>query len=204
MIFPLALALASIVANGPTDPKTSVEVECDLPASQRIKNIGSHVDGAGMCVLSAIEMAARYQGLDQMRGLRDWAANQPGGGYPSKTDRQIAQFCRVKGIEVPAYVQITDGDEKVLAEALASGRCAAVTYAGRDGVHYSGPIAHMVDLVALDSHRAAILDSNFISDNGFLWMDRSEFISRWRGNGGGWAFVWLAPSPPPVPVSDDQ
>jgi hypothetical protein len=68
-----------------------------------------------------------------------------------------------------------------------------VTYAGRDDF-YSGPIAHMVNLVYMDDSRACILDNN--RPGVFLWMTRKEFLQRWRDQGGGWAYVFLAPPPP--------
>ena len=42
-------------------------ITCDLPLSEMIRNIGSKLDGAGMCVFSSIEMAARWQGLEEWR-----------------------------------------------------------------------------------------------------------------------------------------
>ena len=95
-----------------------------------------------------------------------------------------------------AYVQHTGGDESFLELALKTGRMPGVTYAGRDN-RYSGPIAHMVNLVYLDADQAAILDNNYPEK--LLWMSRKEFLTRWRDQGGGWAVVLLTPpaSPPP-------
>jgi hypothetical protein len=59
-------------------------------------------------------------------------------------------------------------------------------------------IAHMVNLVHLDQKWAAILDNNFPGT--YEWMPREEFLKRWAHPGGqGWAYVMLAPPPPPVP-----
>ena len=190
-----------ITVGGPIAPDGQTEVACDLPVSERIKNIGSRVDGAGMCVMSSIEMGARYANLEEVRGLRDWAARQPGGGYPEKIDRQIKQYSEQKRITAPAYLQYEGKDPSILRDALRGGRIAAVTYAGNDGVRYRGPIAHMVCLVAYDpkSDWAAILDNNAVGANELLWMKLADFNRRWLGNSGGWAFVWLAPPPPPIP-----
>jgi hypothetical protein len=172
-----------------------------LPVGQRIKNIPSRVDGAGMCVMSSVEMAARYANLEALRGVRDWAARQPGGGYPEKIDRQLRQFCQQKSVPVPPYVQYEGKDPAILLAALRSGRMAGVTYSGSDGVRYRGPIAHMVCLVAYDaaSGWAAVLDNNAVGENELLWMSLDDFQRRWLGHGGGWAFVWLAAPPPPPP-----
>lgn len=194
-----ALLFASIQIAGPVSPdEARVEVTCDLPVPQRIKNIGSHVDGLGMCVMSSIEMAARWQGLEQLRGLRDWCAQQPGGGYPSKVDRQIKDFCKAKGIEVPGYRQREKVTWAEVQEVVRTGRIACVTYSGHDGVRYRQPIAHMVCSVHVDPQHVAILDNNGIGENELLWMSPQEFDVRFR-EGDGWLFYWLAPPPPPVP-----
>ena len=75
--------------NGITHGKESIT--CDLPGSQHIKNIGSKVDGSGMCVFTSIEMAALHAGLEQMRGFRNWVAEKyAGGGWPDKVDKLLA------------------------------------------------------------------------------------------------------------------
>lgn len=190
-----------ISAGGPLGPDGKTEVACDLPREQRIKNIGSKLDGAGMCVFSSCEMAMRWANLEWMRGWRDWcAAHYPGGGYPEKVDRLLAAYCQAKSVPVPDYVQVENGDPQILVDALKSGRIVGVTYAGHD-VHYNGTIAHMVCLVAYDpaADLACVLDNNFIEDGQLVWLSCAEFLSRWRGNHGGWAVIFLAPGPPPVP-----
>src|SRR5262249_6727012 len=84
-------SVGQVRVGGPLAPDGTTEVQCDLPASERIRNIGSRVDGAGMCVMSSITMAACWGALEEMRGLRDWCAQQPGGGYPAKVDRQLRE-----------------------------------------------------------------------------------------------------------------
>ena len=50
-----------------------------------------------MCVMSSVEMAARWDGLEEYRGLRDWCANEAGGAYPGDleptVDRGLARDC---------------------------------------------------------------------------------------------------------------
>ena len=192
-----------IVIGGPTAPDGRTEVACDLPVGERLQNVASRLDGAGMCVMSSIEMGARYANLEALRGIRDWAARQPGGGYPEKIDRQIKQFCAQKHMNTPLYLQYEGKDPSILRAALRGGRMAAVTYGGNDGVRYRGPIAHMVCLVAYDraSDWAALLDNNAIGAHDLMWMKLADFQRRWLGSSGGWAFVWLAPPPPPVPTN---
>lgn len=75
----------------------------------------------------------------------------------------------------------------------------AVTYNGRDGVRYPGPIAHMVCLIHFDDRWACLLDNNGIGENELLWLAPADFLTRWTGSGSGWAVVFLAPPPPPAP-----
>lgn len=108
-------------------------ITADLPESLHIRNRGGS-DGAGMCVMSSIEMAALWAGLDSMRGLRDWCALQPGGAFPAKVDQQITAFCKQKGIPVPAYIQYEGRDVVPLLRLIdKTGRMAGVTY-GTGGV----------------------------------------------------------------------
>jgi hypothetical protein len=195
--------VGKISLGGPVAPDGKTEVQVDLPVEQRIKNKGGS-DGAGLCVNSSIEMAARWAALEQMRGLRAWSEQHPGGSYPSKVDKQLKEYCQAKGIQCPDYIQYEGSDPAILELALKTGRLAAVTYSGRDGVRYKGPISHMVTLAHFDGQWACVLDNNGnhpngVGENELLWMTPDEFISRWKGQGGGWAFVWLEPGPPPVP-----
>lgn len=169
----------------------------DLPLNEHIKNIGSHVDGAGMCVSSSMTMAAVWQGMDEFRGFRDWCANYPGGGYPDKMDKQIAQYCKEKGIRPPQYIQYEGRNpEEILKACDATGRIACITYG--KSPRYGGTIAHMTCCVKFSGKYAVCLDNNFPKT--YEWMSLQEMVSRINHpNGTGWVFVWLTPSPPPVP-----
>lgn len=56
---------------GPTAPDGRTEIHVDLPPSQHLKNKGGS-DGAGLCVFTSIDMAARWQDVKQLIGFRDW------------------------------------------------------------------------------------------------------------------------------------
>lgn len=172
------------------------ESTCDLPSELRMRNTGGMGpqgpgSGAGLCVFTSAEHAARWQQEEKMYGFQKKMMHEQGGGYPQKFDAMAAKYCN--GAE---YVQHTGGSEKFLELALKTGRMPSVTYAGNDS-RYNGLIAHMVNLVHLDETSAAILDNNFPAK--YLWMSREEFLERWRERGGGWAVVLLASPPPPVP-----
>ncbi len=176
----------------PTSP-AGVHATVDLPTSQHTRNVGGS-DGAGLCVFTSVHHAGRWQGVAALDGFREWMRRKPGGGYPQKVDAMLAAYCREKGVSVPGYVQHTGGDDTFLDLALHTDRMPCVTYDGRDDF-YSGIVYHMVNLTHMDGTRAAILDNN--RPGVWLWMSRTDFLSRWRGSGGGWAIVLLDAPPPP-------
>lgn len=204
----LTLSLAACGDYNQSTDRKSVEagrtyegehLDCDLLEKDHMPNIGSKVDGAGMCVMSSIEMAARFCGMDQYRGLRDWCANEEGGGYPSKVDKQLAAFCKAKSLPQPQYVQY-EGPEPgpILDAALSSGRMACITYGWSP--RYGKQIAHMVNLVKYGGKYSVVLDNNFTGVNRYEWMDRDELLRRLSyPRKIGWVFVWLAPPPPASP-----
>jgi hypothetical protein len=191
---------AAPVVGGATSPDGKTVVAVDLPVDQRIKNIGSKVDGSGMCVFSSIEMAMHWQNLESWRGWRDWcAAKYPGGGWPGNVDSHIADYTTAKNLPPLLYLQYQGGDLAVARAALASGRAVSTTYNGHDP-HYSGSVAHMTNLVAINDQWAAILDNNFIGDNQLVWMTPAEYQTR-AGGSKMWQVVLLNPGPPPAPVN---
>jgi hypothetical protein len=181
---------------GRVSPDGAVELVCDLPASERKKNIASK--GLGCCVFRSIDYAARWQQVPELYDLPEQLvqAGIPGGGYPEKVDEVLAQF----GPGV-SYLQDTSSDADILEAILKTGRMPCVTYNGHD-CHYAGSIAHMVCLPYFDriSGWACVSDNNFPGENQFVWMGPDDFLKRWKGGGGGgWVFALLAPPPPPPP-----
>lgn len=174
---------------------------CDLPISEHLRNTTGR-DGLGLCVFTSIDHAACWANEPALIGFRDYMTKQAGGGWPEKVDEFIPRMAASKGLEVPSYVQHTGGDAAFLKLALKTGRYVCVTYNGRDGAFYNGPIAHMVNLVHLSDRWAVIHDNNFPGK--WLWMPPAEFLNRWRGSGGGWAIVLLKPGPPPIPINVKQ
>lgn len=180
---------------GRVSPDGSIEVVCDLPASERKKNIASK--GLGCCVFRSIDYAARWQQVPELYDLPEQLvqAGIPGGGYPEKVDQVLARFA-----PEATYIQDTSGDADILEAILKTGRLPCVTYNGHD-CHYSGSIAHMVCLPFFDrqSGWACVSDNNFPAENEFVWMSPDEFLKRWKGGGGGgWVIALLAP-PPSLP-----
>jgi hypothetical protein len=192
LILPV-LAHAAPKAGGRVGPDGKTELTCDLPRDQRRKNVGGR-DGAGLCVFTSIEFAAKWCGERALWGFQDQMRKEPGGGYPEKVDAMIKKYAP----GVP-YVQDTTGDPAVLEAVLKSGRMACVTYDGHDDHYGNQSIAHMVCLVCFDGRWAVVSDNNFIEEDQFEWMTPAEFTSRWKGNSGGWVVCLLKPPPPPPP-----
>jgi hypothetical protein len=180
------------VVDGPShDGK---EIQVDLPFSQHVKNFGAPKDGLGLCVFASMTMCARWHNV---RDLFDVIHQiEEGGGYPSKVDAVLKRYApRLK------YVQYEGTDPAILDKALSEGRAACVTYGYGERYTSTGKmetIYHMVMLVHIDDKDAVILDNNFPGT--YEWMTRDEFLRRWvHPSGQGWAYVFLAPPPPPVP-----
>lgn len=185
--------IGEIKTGGSTAPDGKTQVQVDLPTDQRAKNVGGR-DGAGLCVFTSIMHSARWQNEARLFEFQKQMTAEPGGGDPGKVDRMIAKYGQ--GTD---YVQYKGSDPTILKAALKGGRLPGVTYNGRDGVHYRGSIAHMVNLAYLDDTIACVLDNNFIGENELVWMTAQEFLDRWKGGGGGWAVILCNPPPPPPP-----
>ena len=210
----VALACVAFVAAQPSGNKSVVNgvtmegdsITADLPESEHIKNIGSRLDGAGMCVFSSIEMAARYQGLEEMRGWRDWcAAKYRGGGWPQKVDQTLAAWFAEKKLTPIPYAQYEGNDPTPLMDLIdKTQRMASITYGYSPRYGGARFIAHMTNAVHFGPRFGAVLDNNFVGDNAYEWMTRDELIRRIRlspngGQGSAWVFVWLTPGAPPPP-----
>lgn len=187
--------------NGVTHDGESIT--CDLPNEEHIRNIGSKIDGSGMCVYSSIEMAARYQGLEEMRGWRDWcAAKYPGGGYPQKVEKLLEAWGKAKGIAVPPYMQYEGNDPGPLLELIdRTNRMASFTYGYSP--RYGSYVPHMTNGIHYQRY-GVVLDNNFIGDKQYEWMLAPELVRRTRLQpgmrvGSAWVFVWLTPGAPPPP-----
>lgn len=185
---------AAIQVSGPVYD-TEV-IQCDLPTTEHLQNkAGSN--GYGLCVFTSLDIAAKWCNAKALIGFRDFMTQYPGGGWPGKVDEFIPKMAQSKGLPAPAYIQHEGGDIEFLKLALKTGRIVSVTYAGQDGVFYNQGIDHMVNLVHIGPKYAVILDNN--NPGKYLWMSISDFETRWKARGGGWAVVLLPPGPPPIP-----
>lgn len=173
---------------GPVGP-AGIEVQCEVPLDLRMRNIGSKVDGSGMCVTTTTEVGAEWAGLKGYTGYRNWAAQFPGGSYPPKQLAQLAQYAQEKGLGTPPWAQYVGRDPAPFLDAvLGSGRVACVSWM------HGG---HWLNLVHLDSQNACIMDNNGDPQN-LKWMTRSAAI-REINSPYAWVGCWLPPGPPAPP-----
>jgi hypothetical protein len=184
---------------GPVHPD-GTPVDLDLPADRHQENAVGR-DGAGLCVFTAIGMAADWAQERALIDLRDYMRQHPGGGYPEKVTAFIRRRCQELGVPEPSYLQVQGQDLEILAQAVAGGHLACVTYCQSPSGRYLGRrIAHMVNLVAARAGPRrwwAVLDNNFPGT--IEWMTEEQFRQAYTGLGTGWSVILLSPGPPPVP-----
>lgn len=200
--------------NNHVAPDGKTEGQVDYPDGEWMRNIGSKIDGAGMCVFTSAEHAFRNQGLDEFRGFRDWcAAAYPGGGYPDKLHKLILAFCKAKGIQTTqdggvtwiirprtgerfTYIQY-EGAAMSLAEAgLREGilMCSTLYRSPRYG---AGIIYHMVNLAHWGpGGYGAILDNNY---KPYEWDTMRGMEPRLKLQGTVWLVAVIRQGPPPPP-----
>lgn len=193
------LAPVAVFAFEPTTVPISpngIRATIDLPPFMHQRNSGGR-DGLGLCVFTSSEVAGYgWQNLEELQGFQKWMENYPGGGWPQKFDKMLAQFCKEKGVEVPPYIQHIGGDTHFLDLCLKTRRAPCLTYAGMDDFYHEY-ISHMVVLGHFDEEDSCILDNN--RPGKWIWQTREQLTSRWHLNtaGKGWAYVFLTTPPPP-------
>lgn len=207
---PLLLPHEERIEQGPahvtTTPyaKDGTQIQADLPLSLHMRNTGGS-DRLGLCVFTSIEHAVMLQNLRTMQGFRKWMESQPGGGWPDKVDEMIRRYCAMKGIRIPAYLQVESNDLEILRKACKSGRTVCITYSVSPTGRYNGQtIAHMVNLVAAGAGKGpdgkgwfCILDNNY--PGSYEWMSEQQFLRAYAGRSRGWSVIFLSPCPPPGP-----
>lgn len=166
-------------AQGRTDPQTGRPIQIDLPAERHRRNLP---DGGGCCVFASGSMGADWHNIPQLMTMLD---DRLGGGWPQKVDQVIAR--KYPGFKDYVQAEGRENVTRLLDWALPSGRIAMVTF-GR---------GHMVNCVHLDQSRGAILDNN--RPGVFQWMSREQLLAKIME--GGWAWTYLTPPPPPVPIN---
>lgn len=162
-------------------------VQVDLPCDQLVRNCGGS-DGAGLCVFTSIMFAARLQNVPQLKDFQAWMKQHRGGGFPQKVDAMIKRKCKEQNVPIPDYIQVENGDWKLVELALKTGRMPAITYGW----------AHMVNIVCLTNGFGAFRDNNFIGKNEIDWMTAAQAKQK-AGGSHFWAVILLAPRPPMPP-----
>ena len=205
----ILLVLVAILSAGKA-PDGS-EPQIDFPEEEWMKNIGSKLDGAGMCVFTSFEHSARWAGWEEFRGFRDWcAANYKGGGTPSKLAQLVKAYVDKKGIKDfdvnRNLIQYEGKDFDFLRQALQNNwlPCVTLYHSPRYG---NQVIFHMVNCAHYGNGWCAILDNNF---KPYEWFPEGEIGKRiaWHNPPAKqnslkdryWAAVIMKDSPPPAPT----
>lgn len=189
---------------GPDNQGTYASV--DFPSDLWMANIGSKLDGAGMCVDTSVEMSGLWAGVPGIKGFRDyWAAKERGGNYPAGLVRQIRSYYQTKGLPEPEYVQYEGPDPRPLLRLCSqTGRIACITY-GYSPRYGRGTIYHMTCCPHFGGGFGVCMDNNAIGgvrppDRLYEWVSEDELVRRIKhADGSAWVFVWLQPGAPPPP-----
>ena len=190
---------ASATVGGPQHAD-GTEIDCDLPGNLHQKNTGGS-DGAGLCVFASMRHSGLFADEPCFTELFAWMKKHPGGSYPEKTDKMIAQYCKEKGVPIPKYLQVQSADIEILKRACAAGLMPGITYWKSPTGRYGGQqISHMVSLVGATDKHFVILDNNYPGAANYEWLSPDEFKKAYMGSTGkGWAVIPLKPGPPPIP-----
>jgi hypothetical protein len=185
------------------------EPAVDYPDELWFKNIGSKIDGAGMCVDTAWEFSCRWAGLDLFKGFRDWAAaKEPGGGYPEKLARQVREYCAAKQIPRDYFdpsrqlIQYEGDDPTFIDTCLRNGWLPICTLYHSDRYKDRNQrvlpiIFHMTNAAALTDAWGCTLDNNF---QPLEWKPRVKWLADIQHKGKYWAAVPAVTGPPPPPT----
>lgn len=177
---------------------------CDYPKELWFRNIGSRIDGAGMCVFTSFEFTALWSGLEEFKGFRDWcAAKYPGGGYPEKLAKLVKAYCSAKKIPKERFdperdlIQYEGSDPTWLEACLKNGWMPGVTlyHSPRYG---RGTIYHMTCCAHLDGKWGCTQDNNF---QPLEWASRDEWLRRIKIGGKYWGFAVLPGGTVPCPTN---
>lgn len=177
------------------------EIQVDLPAQHHLRNAGGS-DTKGLCVFTSLDMAARWANVRALIGFRDWMKRYPGGGYPEKVDRKIAEICKERGLAKPRYIQVEGADLELIKLATKCGRMVCSTYDRSPTGRYGGRrIYHMVNIAHATDAWFAVLDNNSPGTDKYEWMTPAEFTRVCASGGKPWIVILLEPGPPPSPTN---
>lgn len=205
----LVMGSVGAVSINSASPQDVYDIQVNAPCWKGEGNFFANGVMVHNCVFSSIEMAARYQGLEQLRGYRDWWASvSRGGGWPDQVDKSLKKWFEYKKIEPVPYQQYEGKNPEEIMQLIdRTGRMACITY-GTSPRYQNKQIAHMVCSPGYRGKYAVVLDNNFVAtkkgeqwdDKIYEWMPQAELVRRMKlGSGSAWVFVWLTPPPPPTP-----
>lgn len=168
-----------------------------VPREWHVKNRGGS-DGSGLCVYASCRHTGLVQSDPVFTGMFEWMFKRPGGSYPAKLAKSIADYAKEKGLVAPKVLQVERmSDFSILQKACASGRLPGVTYSRSPTGRYGGArISHMVSLPHCDSATVAVLDNNYPGSYEVMSLDEARKVGVLD-----WAVFLLSPGAPPPPIN---
>lgn len=168
--------LGSIVANAP------------IPTRLHVRNEGSDVDQAGLCVIASLIANGAFQGVPGLEGLKAselWKmAKAEAGGYYDEKLRNLLK--RVMPDE--KWVSWEGTSTELLEEYSSRGYPLGTTMNTAELYQMQG-IHHMVSNGHVGPDVAMYVDNNAPGE--YHWITRAEFDRRYVDGAAGWTFVWL-------------
>lgn len=148
----------------------------DLPVEMRVQNWGG-----GSCVHASTVVLLKWMGQDEMAEW--WRKNYSGGENSSR----LAKRMEAAGLR---YAYTTNADVEFLEWSTRTRRGCGIGYYPNHAINFCG-------FATKDGKDVAVLlDNNRI--NSYIYVEKSEFVRKWRGYGG-WAWTLVYSPPPPRP-----
>jgi hypothetical protein len=160
-----------------TPPVRKERPTVNLPLALRQSNWWGE-DGQGSCTWATMVSLLRWQGRYK---TADWVRQNCGDGeWPDDMAQRMDQ-ANIR------YAYVANGDVKFLEWACRTRRGCGITIMGG---------GHMVALVHLDAHWAALLDDNAVEN--YIWVPRETLIAEWKASNG-WAVTPVYTPAAPLP-----
>lgn len=141
-------------------------------------------------VQTCVEVLARREGLDEMRGFQAWAREQGYGGSSPEINRwQMAKYCEQNGaLMPPKYEQTAAGAEDVAEVNNRGDLWVMVGDKGGRGSFYKQRVNTVAIVLYIDAERVLMHDPNWAHDTEkvLFWISREQFENRFTG----WLFAF--------------
>lgn len=160
-----------------------------LPENAILRNGLSRAGGGALNVQTCVEVIARSQGNESLRGFQEWCRGKQGGSTPEKNRSQIKEFCEEKQVPSPWIIEkvIEEGSRQnrvaevmlFLADSVRNGHWPMVSYSGGRESRYKAKVLSVVIVCHLDDKWACIFDPNWVEPEvRYEWIPREVLEER--------------------------